>query len=296
MAKKQSFIGFFILLVVVSCSFTSQQKQFTGSIAYDLIIKQLSFGPRYPGSPGHQKIIEWLQTYLKTAGWEVEVQHFSYKNVLLANVIAKKGNSNCPILLGTHFDTRRFADRDPEPGNRKLPVPGANDGASGVAVLLEIANLINYLPQDKSYCLLFFDGEDQGELFEWEWSIGSTYFVNNLKIFPKYVIILDMVGDRKLNLYYEGFSDKNLSNELWDTANGIGYGTIFIPEKRYTLIDDHKPFIQKGIPSVLLIDFDFHYWHTIQDTLDKTSLESLKIVGETILQWLKGQTKNTKSE
>ena len=119
-----------------------RQKQFDASIAHNLIIEQLSFGPRYPGSSGHQKIIEWMKSYLIAAGWDVEKQHFSYKNELLTNIVAKKGNSDHPILLGTHFDTRRFADRDSEIVNQELPVSGANDGASGVAVLLSLLDLL----------------------------------------------------------------------------------------------------------------------------------------------------------
>jgi glutaminyl-peptide cyclotransferase len=294
MARKFVIVGILILLIIVSCSITRRQKQFEGSIAHDLIIEQLSFGSRYPGSSGHQKIVEWMQTYLIAAGWVVEKQLFSYKNELLTNILAKKGKSDHPILLGTHFDTRRLADRDPEIGYQELPVPGANDGASGVAILLELARIIDEPPKDQSYWFVFFDGEDQGGLSEWKWSIGSTYFVNTFTIIPKLALIIDMVGDRNLDFYFEGFSDKNLLNEIWNTANSMGYGNIFYSENRYTLIDDHMPFIEKGIPSALLIDFDYPHWHTTHDTVDKISSVSLEVVGETILQWLEIQSKSAK--
>ena len=277
-----------VLLTLISCVplvTQTKTKEFNGTNAYDLIIKQLSFGPKFPGSPGHQKEVEWIEEQLLKLGWQVKRQYFNYKGLTLTNLIAHKDSSNNPIILGTHFDTRRFADHDPIIQNRNLHVPGANDGASGVAVLLELARI---LADDKNhFCwLVFFDREDQGNTSDWDWIQGSSYFVSTLEVNPKSAIIIDMIGDRQLNIYSEGFSNKTLQVDIWREAFELGFGEHFISENKYFLIDDHKPFIDKGIPSVLLIDFDYPYWHTTQDTLDKISSESLKMVGSTLLKWI----------
>lgn len=292
MLKKIILLNVILQLLAASCGLINhlgESKSFDKNRAFALIKKQLSFGPRYPGSPGQQIIIEWLQNELIIHNWNVQTQQFVFQKVNLTNIIAKKGNSSNPIILGAHFDTRRFADRDPIIENQKMPVPGADDGASGVAVLLELARLIDQVPEAQSIWLVFFDGEDQGEISGWDWSQGSTYFVNNLDRVPKAAIIVDMIGDRDLNLFFEGFSDQKLHQEIWGVARMLGYGDHFISENKYALIDDHKPFLNKGIPAVLLIDFKYSYWHSTEDTTDKLSADSLKIVGDTILKWFESQ-------
>jgi glutaminyl-peptide cyclotransferase len=287
------FIGifFFFLLWLIS-QFLNKiipfVDQFNSTNAVLSIETQLSFGPRYPGSSGHQKEINWIKDQLVHMGLQIEEQSFNYRQKTITNLIAKGKPKGNLILLGTHYDTRQYADRDPIIGKRKAPVPGANDGASGVAVLLELARVL--VNDDKNtYWFIFFDAEDQGEIQGWEWIIGSSQFAQSLTIKPDTVLIVDMVGDQNLNIYKEGFSDKIIQTEIWKTASNLGFSNNFIPEIKYQMIDDQKPFTDKGIPSALLIDFEYPYWHTTADTIDKISPISLQIIGSTILEWIKSK-------
>jgi Zn-dependent M28 family amino/carboxypeptidase len=134
--------------------------------------------------------------------------------------------------------------------------------------------------------LVFFDGEDNGHISGWDWILGSREFVDKLEGKPDAVVILDMIGDRDLNIHFEKYSDPILSQEIWAIAQELGYSSQFIPYEKHRILDDHIPFLEAGIPSVDIIDFDFPYWHTTSDTIDKVSANSLKIVGETIYNWL----------
>jgi hypothetical protein len=164
---------------------------------------------------------------------------------------------------------------------------GANDGASGVAVLLELAHT---LPEDSPpLWLVFLEAEDNGGLPGWDWLQGSRLFVAALEQKPCAAIILDMIGDADLNIYFEKNSDAQIAAQIWAQAARLGYGEAFIPVPKYSLLDDHIPFIQAGIPAVDIIDFDFPYWHTTADTADKVSAASLQAVGETLLAWISEQ-------
>ena len=134
--------------------------------------------------------------------------------------------------------------------------------------------------------LVFFDGEDNGRIPEWDWILGSRAFVDSLQEYPDAVVIVDMVGDADLEIYWERNSDMGLNAAIWEHAAILGYRDLFIPEPKHSMLDDHTPFLNAGIPTVLVIDFDYPYWHTTQDTLDKISAASLQAVGDTILHWL----------
>jgi Zn-dependent M28 family amino/carboxypeptidase len=170
------------------------------------------------------------------------------------------------------------------PANRLKPVPGANDGAAGVAVLLELARTLS--DQNLPVWLVFFDAEDNGRIEGWDWILGSRVFVQSLDSTPEAVVILDMVGDSDLKIYYEKNSSPALRSEIWDTAIGLGYGDIFIKQEKYAMLDDHTPFLQAGIPAIDIIDFDYTYWHTTEDTPDKVSAASLDVIGSTLLTWI----------
>jgi glutaminyl-peptide cyclotransferase len=264
---------------------------FDGARAYEDVKFQVDLGPRIPGTEGHAAVIEWMVMELETAGWEATVQEGEYLGFPIRNVVAQRAGTDPRaewIILGAHFDTREFADQDPDPARRNDPVPGANDGASGVAVLLELARV---LPSDldKNVWLVFFDAEDGGRIADREWIMGASFFVEQLAakgMLPDAAVVVDMIGDANLEIYLELNSDQSLANEIWGIAEKLGYDDNVIPAPRHRMIDDHLPFRNAGVPVVLMIDFDYPYWHTVEDTPDKVSGQSLKMVGETLLQWL----------
>lgn len=259
--------------------------QFSGAAAYLDVVKQVDFGPRTPGSEAHQKEIDWIQTETKKAGWNVGLQETSINGKRIQNVTACRGSGEPYIILGAHYDSRLNADQDPDPLKHSQPVPGANDGASGVAVLNELARV---LPRDfpGEICLVYFDAEDNGDLAGWDWILGSHAYVNNLGRKPNAVVIVDMIGDADLNVYREGNSDPTLTSAIWNQAKLLGYDQEIIDEEKYQMLDDHTPFLQAGIPAVDMIDFDYPYWHTVDDTADKVSPDSLEKIGRTLQAWI----------
>ncbi len=260
---------------------------FDGLRAYKDVKTQVAFGPRAPGSEGHAKIREWMRAELESAGWDVDVQVSERLGNPIYNLVAIRGNTNPQIILGAHYDTRIYADNDPDVVNHTQPTPGANDGASGVAVLLELARS---LPDNvTNVALLFFDAEDNGRIAGWDWILGSREFAENLAYQPEAVVIVDMIGDADLNIFKERNSDSALTDEIWTIAGGLGYGNQFIPQYKHSMLDDHTPFLEAGIPAVDIIDFDYPYWHTVEDTPDKVSAESLAAVGQTLWVWVVGQ-------
>jgi Zn-dependent M28 family amino/carboxypeptidase len=261
------------------------ERAFNGERAYEDVVRQVEFGPRIPGTPGHEATIAWMVAVLEEAGWEVDIQQGTQMGHPIQNVIAKRGVGERPwVILGAHYDTRMRSDQDPEIDQQMTPVPGANDGASGVAVLTELARTLPGGLENEVW-LVFFDAEDNGSLPGWDWILGSRYFVQNLEGNPDAAVIVDMVGDADLNIHYERNSDPEISMEIWEHAAALGYSQ-FIPTPKYAMLDDHTPFYQAGIPAVDIIDFDYPYWHTTEDTVDKVSAGSLEAVGETLLAWL----------
>ncbi len=261
---------------------------FDSSRAYADVQTQVDFGPRIPGTEGHDQARKWIQSELESAGWIVEVQETERMGHPIFNIVAKRNDEPPQIILGAHYDTRKIADHDPKPTNLNKPVPGANDGASGVAVLLELARS---LPEDTvPVWLVFFDTEDNGRIEGWDWILGSRAFVEENALRTEAVVVVDMIGDADLNIYLERNSNVAIRTEIWSTAAGLGYGDKFINEEKYSMLDDHTPFLEAGIPAVDIIDFDYPYWHTTQDTPDKVSAESLGVIGNTLLNWIVGKT------
>lgn len=280
-------VGFtaFILTKSSAPSELVEVKAFDADRAYQDVLAQMEFGPRTPGSDAHDQTIQYIRQELIEAGWSVELQELTYQDHPIQNIIARRGSGSPLIVLGAHYDSRMAADRDPDQDKRVLPVPGANDGASGVAVLLELSRTIPKEIQGQIW-LSFFDAEDQGNLPGWDWILGSRAFLTQLEQRPDAVVIVDMIGDSDLAVYQEKNSNPALSAEIWQTADDLSYAEFFIPMEKYSILDDHTPFLEIGIPAVDLIDFDYPYYHTTEDTADKVSADSLKVVGEILLEWL----------
>lgn len=259
--------------------------KFDGQRALADVYTQVDFGPRTPGSAAHSQTVDWIRAELAAAGWQSVVQQAERMGHPIRNIVAFRDGSVMPaILLGAHYDSRLLADHDPDPARRGEPVPGANDGASGVAVLLELARS---LPVDSPpVWLAFFDAEDNGGIAGWDWILGSRAFAEGMSFRPQVMVLVDMVGDADLAIRPEANSDPALVSEIWAQAAELGYAEQFPALPRGGILDDHIPFIEAGIPSVDLIDLDYPHWHTVADTPDKLSAASLQAVGDTLWHWI----------
>jgi glutaminyl-peptide cyclotransferase len=267
---------------------TASAGRFDGQRAFEHVQAQMAIGPRPAGSEGGRKAGDYIAAELQKEGWQVEEQEFVYRGVKGRNIVGKAGGG--PVaLIGAHYDTRRLADNDPNPELRTDPVPGANDGASGVAILLELARTLDKDRLQNEVWLTFFDAEDNGRLDGWDFIAGSTEMAERLSVKPEMVVIVDMVGDRDQQIYKEQNSTPALVEEIWSIATRLGYDQYFLPSAKWSMVDDHTPFLQKGIAAVDLIDFDYPYWHTTQDTADKVAPESLERVGRVLQVLLEGE-------
>jgi len=280
-----------ILIAFLPVLSTRHASTFSGKKAYEYVQNQVAFGPRTPGSSAHSSAEQFISSKIIEAGWKIKYQEMKVYGKSIRNIIGYRDNQtdDVTILMGTHYDSRIYADQGNSDSQSSTGVPGANDGASGVAVLLE---LIRTLPRNiVPVQMVFFDAEDNYGIEGWEGSIGSRAYVESLIKYPQSVVILDMVGDRKLSIYYETNSDKILTQEIWSIANELNFPQ-FIQEYKYSMLDDHTHFIDAGIPAVLIIDFDYEYWHTTFDTPDKVSPESLDAVGDTLWTWIVNYSSN----
>jgi hypothetical protein len=289
-----------VLVVLAGCGQSAPAPVFDGERAMDYLRTQLGFGPRIPGTEGHRQVGDWLDSLLTARADTVVVQSWDHRTVSgstvpLRNFIARfTPSAAVRILLLAHWDTRPRADAA-EGDQADLPVPGANDGASGVALLLGIADQLRLAPPAIGVDLLFVDGEDFGSFGDPGWPdvlIGSRYYAANLPPGPKpqFAVLFDMIGDAELEIFQEGNSltgAPEVVNRVWAAAADLGYGHIFVSRSRHTLTDDHIPLQQIGIPAIDVIDFDYgpdhSYWHTPLDTVDKVSARSLEVVGRVAL-------------
>lgn len=272
--------------------------QFDGQRAFSKLEKQVAFGPRVPGTKASQECLSWMEQELKQYTPRVVKQPFTHydkrlkKTVYMTNLIASfNTGAKSRIFFAAHWDSRPWADQDKKE-NWDKPIPGANDGASGVAVLLEIARNLKKDAPDIGVDLIFFDGEDYGPEGQLdEYFLGSREFAKQAGQYrPRYGILLDMVGDAQLGIPIEGYSQQYLPQiveKVWSMAESLG---IYAFERRSGgfINDDHKMLIEAGIPCIDLIDFEYpdplnSYWHTLQDTPDKCSAESLEAVGTVLL-------------
>ncbi len=275
-----------LMVLVSGCRDSiSDKASFSGDDAYAWVTRQCEIGYRFPGTEAHRQTGDLIISTLEQLDWEVSTQEFPYMGIAVRNILAWKG-SGPAVLLGAHYDTRPQADME----DPTKAVMGANDGASGVAVLLELARVLDVEASGHQAYLAFFDAEDSGNLNGWDWIAGSTYMASawgkSGEAPLQAMVLVDMIGDADLQIYYEHNSDAALRAEIWAVAEALGYKEQFIKEVRHSLIDDHIPFARLGIPAIDIIDFDYPYWHTTQDTPDKVSADSLAAVGRTLEDWL----------
>jgi hypothetical protein len=273
----------------------SPELQFDRERAWAHVMAQVDAGPRVSNTPGHAAIRAYLQQQLGALTSSVLTQDFSFDAggtlLNMSNVIGLFGPRTGPqVILAAHWDTRPWADQDRNPANRQQPIPGANDGASGVAVLLEVARVLNAVPPPVGVWIVFFDGEDYGPGID-AMFLGSRHYAQNLVPGrPDWGILLDMVGDRDLRIEREGYSQQlaaAVNDRVWNAARALGR-TEFVDVVGAPVLDDHVALLQIGVPMIDLIDFSYgpghSWWHTLEDTPDKLSTTSLEAVGQVVLR------------
>ena len=254
-----------------------------------------AFGPRNLASEGKAKAEEWIQQALKDAGAEVAVHTFQHtpkgstQSTTFRNIIGRIATQHTKrVMLATHYDTRSVADKDRDQTRRHEPITGANDGASGVAVLLEMAALWKDQPPPVGVDLIFFDGEDFGAGEEWDdYFLGSKAWMRDHPDYrPAWGVVLDMVGDADLRITREKDSllrAPSTVERLWNAAARVRSDAI-VDERGGLVLDDHTAFLDQGIPVILLIDFKYPWFHTTGDTPDKCSALSLGQVGRAVME------------
>jgi Zn-dependent M28 family amino/carboxypeptidase len=266
---------------------------FNGETALGYVRTQLAFGPRIPGTEGHVKTGDWITQMMRERADTVIEQRWTHTtasgdSLPMRNVFARfRPDAAERILYVTHWDTRPVSDMA-DADRRSMPVPGANDGASGVALLIALGDLLRQAPPSVGVDFLFTDGEDYGSFGppEVDVLIGSKYFAENLPspgYRPLFGILWDMIGDRDLQIGKEGHSvDKapDVVERVWRTAADLGYSQYFNPGSWGPITDDHLPLLEKGMPIIDVIDIAYAAHHTPDDTIDKVSAESLKIIGD----------------
>ncbi len=272
---------------------------FPAGEAWGYLEEQCEMGPRNPGSPGHARCAAWIATRLEGWGYTVERHAFQVADPYgegsldLLNLRAHlpgAPESGPAVALAAHWDTRPWADMDADSTRRGEPILGANDGASGVAVLLALARVCAENPRHKPVEFLFFDGEDYGQAGQHDhYILGSRRFVQDHPLYrPGLLILLDMVGGKNLSIPREGYSlriSKAQTNALFALAESLGL-SAFKQRIGASVLDDHIPFLQAGIPAVDLIDMDYPEWHTHGDTPEACSVGSLQQVGTLLVHYL----------
>lgn len=270
---------------------------FSADSAYAYVARQVEFGPRVPGSDAHKRCGDWLVSKLKETGAEVTEQTatlttFDGTKIPMRNIFARiNPEAEKRILLLAHWDSRPWADHDSDPEKRKMPVDGANDGASGTGVLLELARVLSATNGNTGIDILLCDAEDWGEESNDEsWAMGARYFAAN-PIEPSYIpsaaILLDMVGASDATFMREYFSqlaNPALADEIWSLAKSLGHEKMFVNRMGSAINDDHVELIKAGIPTIDIIDYRegsgfFSGWHTTADNMDCISKETLGAVG-----------------
>jgi glutaminyl-peptide cyclotransferase len=281
------------LAAVGSCG-RPAQAAFDGKRAYDWIVRQCDFGPRTPGTAAHDSCGAFLVATLRRLAPVVETDSFSYdspdlhRTVRLVNVVARFRPKTQPrILIGAHWDTRPWADEDPDPKARNRPILGADDGASGVAVILELARCLKEMPPALGVDLVLLDGEDLGTKTNPSGFFrGSQRYVEHMgDQRPIFFILVDMVGRKDASFYWEGNSRDQAANIVDLVWNEAAYLNVrsFLPGVKHTVYDDHIPFLNAGIPAIDIIDFGFPEWHTLRDTPAICSPRTLEGVGRVLL-------------
>ena len=285
------------ILLLPACHETRKHvREFDGSSAFHYLETQVGFGPRIPGTEAHRRMVGWLDSLLRQRADTVVVQSWTHvtaagDSLPLTNFVARfRPGATKRLLFLAHYDSRPHAD-GPTSADSTKPVPGANDGASGVALLLGVADVLKRTPPTIGVDLLFVDGEDYGDFTKTpdDVLIGSRYYAKHpvAGAQPLYAVLFDLIADKDLQIFEEGNSlvgAPEVVELVWNTAKDLGYAGTFVASPKHTLIDDHLELQKVGIRAIDVVDFDYPSWHTISDTIDKVSGASLQIVGDVAVE------------
>jgi glutaminyl-peptide cyclotransferase len=290
--RRLASLALLALVLVAGCRKKPRPREFDAASAFRYIQSQVAFGPRVPGTGAHARAGAWLDSLLRRRADSVIVQRWTHvtsagDSLPLTNFIARfRPAAPTRLLFLAHWDSRPTADSPVSPDSTR-PVPGANDGGSGVAVLLGVADVLRRAAPAVGVDLLFVDGEDYGDFSKTPGDvlIGSRYYAAHPAPGPQplYAVLFDLVADKDLQIYQEGNSlvgAPEVVQLVWDTAHDLGYGGTFIDGPKHTLIDDHLELQKAGIRAIDVVDFDYPSWHTVDDTMDQVSAASLQIVGD----------------
>jgi hypothetical protein len=284
----------FLGLLLSACDSAPPPREFDGASAFKYLEEQVAFGTRIPGTPAHARMAAWLDSMARARADTVIVQRWNHvtargDTLPLVNVIARFNPRAVErILFMAHWDTRPISDSPLNKGDRNRPVPGANDGASGVALLLGVADILKKSPSKVGVDLLFVDGEDYGDFSATppnDVLIGSRYYGQHQPPgpVPLYAVLFDMIADKDLTVYQEGNSllgAPEVVELVWRVAKETGHAGNFVASPKHTLTDDHVELQKVGIRAIDVVDFDYRSWHTPDDTIDKVSAASLQVVGD----------------
>ena len=268
--------------------------KFDGQSALGYAKAQIHFGTRVPGTPGAQKAGDWIVSQMQQRADSVTVQSWTQtlsdgSQLPLRNILARfRPDLPDRVLYVTHWDTRPVSDQAEDPAQRKLPMPGANDGASGVALFIALGDALKKKPPAVGVDLLFVDGEDYGNFDTMQDVLmGSTYFASHLPsptYRPIFGVLWDMIGDRDLQIKREVNSlvqAPEVVRKVWDEAKELGHDDVFVDQDTpYAITDDHVPLLKAGLRVIDVIDLEYPYHHRPTDTIDKISAKSFSIVGE----------------
>lgn len=298
---KRYIISSIVAVSVIACSNGQPQSasSFDGKLALDFAKAHLEFGPRVPGTTGWSQAADHMVAELEKTADTVFEQRWTHQlangdSIPQRNIIAQfNPDKKDRILYVVHWDTRPIADNELDSAERAKPIIGANDGASGVALLLALSDALSKSRPNVGVDLLFVDGEDYGNFTtETDVLIGSTYFAKNPpweNYKPLFGVVWDMIGGKDLKVYKEQNSmagAPEVVSRVWNVAADKGLSDVFVPQTGYAVLDDHIPLLQAGLRVINVIDLDFPHHHTHRDTFDKLSAESLRKIGTVALALL----------
>jgi len=304
--RKFQILALLLILCLGVCFASDSGTDFDGVRAFEILKRQCDFGPRVAGSQAARLCMEFIEKELRQYGLTVTRQYFTARSRLQGGVVTGvniiglyKGErpTSDIFALSAHWDSRPIAENDPNPELRRRPIIGANDGASGVAVLCEIARVLRERHYPGRILFLFFDLEDAGLPGSMdEWCLGSQYFASHS--LQEYHITaginFDMIGDRELNVKPDKLSmegARKMTGDFFRLAQRRAPYQFSDILRDFDILDDHTPFLRRGIPWVNIIDFDYPYWHTHEDTPDKCSPISLQIIGSVAVEYIFGRCK-----